>query len=235
MRAAGMGNAATTILVPVYNGAAFLPGLVAALRAQTASPARVLFVDDRSSDGSADVIRDLGCEVVVNDRNRGLYGSIPNALNLVSTDYTALIFQDDLPKPEYLTALSGVAAARPDAAFLWAAILPHCADFDFLLRAIRAATFLYYERPLMQIRLHSAQASTGNLRTARDISERIDVMRDHLRLYSHDATLALRWRLFLDMSRAIALRCGSGIRRRQLGTTLAAARNFADAFRLLTS
>lgn len=283
--------AEVTVLIPVYNGAAFLADLVAAIRAQTAIPARILFVDDRSSDGSADIIRALGYGVVLNEINLGLYASISRAISSISTAYTALIFQDDLPRADYLESLCNVARAHPAVAFLWAAIdvvsdgntetpgldtgrveiiepsvskwrnvlrrgtfwtisgslsrtedlrrygfrsdLPHCADFDFLLRAIRHATFAYLERPLMRIRLHVAQASSENLRRASDISERFAVICDHLRLYSQDASFALRWRLFLGGATTIAFRSAGAIRHRRPATAWAALGNVPALLRIL--
>lgn len=284
-------GADVTVVVPVYNGAGFVLGLIEALRAQSARPARILFVDDGSSDGSANIIRGLGHEIVFNDRNLGLYGSISNVLRLITTEYTALIFQDDLPAPHYLAGLGAVARQYPEAAFLWSGIdvigdeakrrvgsdtgrvevirpgvdrwrsvlrrgtfwtisgsfsrterlreypfrsdLPHCADFDFLLRAIREQTFVYYERPLMSIRLHEAQSSSANLRRAIDISERLAVIRNHLRVHAEDTTMLLRFRLFLDAIKSIALRSAGAVRRRRLATALAAVCTLPSAVRLL--
>ncbi len=64
--------------------------------------------------------------------------------------------------------------------------LPHCGDYEWLLRAIRAESFLYYERSLAELRLHSLQASASNLRRAVDVAERYKILRDNLLLYADE-------------------------------------------------
>ena len=70
--------------------------------------------------------------------------------------------------------------------------LPHCGDYEWLLRAIRRAEFIFYERPLVEIRLHSGQASTGNLRSARDLDEQLQVLRENFSRHPDDAVWGQR-------------------------------------------
>ncbi|HBY61452.1 MAG TPA: hypothetical protein DEH78_16645 [Solibacterales bacterium] len=64
--------------------------------------------------------------------------------------------------------------------------LPHCGDYEWLLRAIREVLFVYWEYPLVDIRLHEGQASTGNLRSAQDVVEAYGIVRDNFRAYPGD-------------------------------------------------
>jgi glycosyltransferase involved in cell wall biosynthesis len=70
--------------------------------------------------------------------------------------------------------------------------LPHCADYDFLLRALREDVFLYFESPLVRIRCHDGQASAGNLAKSLDFVERLSIYRDHRSRFRTDFNLLLR-------------------------------------------
>jgi glycosyltransferase involved in cell wall biosynthesis len=83
--------------------------------------------------------------------------------------------------------------------------LPHCGDYEWLLRSLRRAVFLYYEMPLVDIREHPAQASARNLHSALDIVESYRVIEDALACHPGDvpfaASLQLAWRRFRLVSR----------------------------------
>jgi glycosyltransferase involved in cell wall biosynthesis len=71
--------------------------------------------------------------------------------------------------------------------------LPHCADFEFLLRAVRVSTFLYYEHPLVTIRIHEGQASARNLTALVDMRERLVIFSEQLRMF--EPAQEARWRI----------------------------------------
>ncbi len=91
--------------------------------------------------------------------------------------------------------------------------LPHCADFELLLRGLRSDTFLYFERPLVNIREHAGQASTRNLAESKDIIEALEVRREQLRLWRPDVNFALRLHLFLHWIDLIFRRAVGQVRR----------------------
>jgi len=70
--------------------------------------------------------------------------------------------------------------------------LPHCADYDFLLRAIREETFLYLEKSLTKIRAHDGQASAHNLAKSLDLLERAMIYSEQKRKFPGDFDLSLR-------------------------------------------
>jgi len=91
---------------------------------------------------------------------------------------------------------------------------PHCGDFEWLLRAARHAHFLYYERSLMELRVHQRQASAINLLQGRDVQEAYIIIRDNLRTHGGDIsgweTLSICLRRAKDIATKIlaALRHG---------------------------
>jgi glycosyltransferase involved in cell wall biosynthesis len=71
--------------------------------------------------------------------------------------------------------------------------LPHCADYDWFLRAVRTSCFLYYEKPLMRLRQHATQASAQNIATGRDIREYWSVIAENVA--SHGSEISPRERV----------------------------------------
>jgi len=61
---AGADASDTTVVIPARNEAGTLPALLASLRSQSAPPARVIVVDDDSSDGTAEIARAHGADVI---------------------------------------------------------------------------------------------------------------------------------------------------------------------------
>jgi hypothetical protein len=94
--------------------------------------------------------------------------------------------------------------------------LPHCADYELLLRALRAERFLYLERALVNIRVHDRQASAGNLGKSIDLSERIRVVAENLSRSSQDVNTRFRIWLLFQFVRQIARRALAQISRRRV-------------------
>lgn len=88
-----------TVIIPAYNASRTLDDAVASLRRQTRPPARVLLVDDGSTDGTGDLARQLGLEVV-RQENQGPGAACNHALAHVDTPLTAYLDADDLWLPE---------------------------------------------------------------------------------------------------------------------------------------
>jgi glycosyltransferase involved in cell wall biosynthesis len=89
--------------------------------------------------------------------------------------------------------------------------LPHCGDYDWLLRAIRKIRFLYYERPLIDLRSHSGQASAGNLARGQDVAESYFVLRKNVERYGDDLGLRARLALSFDRTWLVAIRMGGAL------------------------
>jgi GT2 family glycosyltransferase len=85
-----------SVVVPVWNGRRWLPGLLGSLRAQTVAPAEVIAVDNGSTDGSREWLAEHAPEVRVLELghntgfahavNRGIEAAVQEAVALVNTD-----------------------------------------------------------------------------------------------------------------------------------------------------
>ena len=105
-----------SVALCTYNGASFLRDQLASIAAQTRLPDELVVCDDRSEDGTIDIIDDLRLKVQIPVRlsiNAERLGSTRNferAIGLCAGDIIALADQDDIWLPEKL--------ARVEAAFL---------------------------------------------------------------------------------------------------------------------
>jgi GT2 family glycosyltransferase len=100
-------------VVPNWNGARWLPGCLASLRAQDRPFDAIVVVDNGSTDGSADglgpdvrVVR-LGC-------NRGFAAAANRGIAEARTDFVALVNSDVELEPDWLAGMLGAAADGDD-------------------------------------------------------------------------------------------------------------------------
>ncbi len=100
-----------TVVLPVYNGAAYLEAQIDSILAQDGVTLRLIAVDDGSQDGSAALLRRLSqqhpaLEVIANETNFGLMRTLARLLAMVepSDGYIALADQDDVWDRDKLSA-----------------------------------------------------------------------------------------------------------------------------------
>ncbi|WP_280385334.1 glycosyltransferase family 2 protein [Nocardia wallacei] len=98
------------VIILTYNSARLLPDAVASVRAQTiADQARLIIIDNASTDDTLTVARDLGIEpdnLIANPVNVGFAAAVNQAASAGSGDYVALLNPDAaLGDPKCLEAL----------------------------------------------------------------------------------------------------------------------------------
>ena len=104
------------VVVPNRDGRRWLPGLVESLRAQTRAAARVVVVDDGSSDDSVAWLLAEGIEVVRRQTGDGFAAAVNDGFAAVGDcDAVALLNTDVVLAPDWLQRLGEVLAAAPDA------------------------------------------------------------------------------------------------------------------------
>ncbi len=93
-----------SVVIPMYNAAAYLQDCLDSVLAQTYKNIEVIAVDDGSPDHCADIIR--ACDdprvTLVQQRNRGLAGARNTGICRASGDYIAFLDSDDMWRPEKL-------------------------------------------------------------------------------------------------------------------------------------
>ncbi len=94
----------STIVIPNYNGAAYLENCLASLREE---PARVILVDNGSTDGSRELVREKFPEVqlMALDKNYGFCTAVNRGMEASRTTYVILLNNDTTAEPGFVRAL----------------------------------------------------------------------------------------------------------------------------------
>jgi GT2 family glycosyltransferase len=111
--------ARAAVVIPTWNGAHFLAGSLASLAEQT-HPADIIVVDNASTDGTAELVRERFPDVmlIALDANRGFAGAVNVGLERAladGADYVALLNNDALAEADWLARLVETAEAHPEA------------------------------------------------------------------------------------------------------------------------
>lgn len=94
-----------TIGMPIYNAGRYLRLAVVSILQQTFTNWELIIIDDGSSDGATENIRDLvdpRVKIVQDGSNRGLAARLNQAVNMARGRYFARMDQDDISYPERL-------------------------------------------------------------------------------------------------------------------------------------
>lgn len=83
-----------SVLVPCYNAARHIGKVVTALHAQTRAPDEIIVVDDKSTDESVTLLRQLPVRLICHDRNQGPARARNTALHAAQGDVVLFIDSD---------------------------------------------------------------------------------------------------------------------------------------------
>ena len=96
-----------SVIIPVYNGGAFLQDALQCIRQQEYEPLEVIVVDDGSTDGSSEIAKSFGGGVTcVRQQNRGAAAARNHGLRLARGNLIAFLDADDLWPLGMLTLLA---------------------------------------------------------------------------------------------------------------------------------
>lgn len=101
----GKGSCRVSVVIPCFNGEAYIGQAVSSVLSQTFPDLEVIVVDDRSSDGSRGVVRSIGdsrVRLIEHEVNRGISASRNTGIRHARGEYIAFLDQDDYWHPEKL-------------------------------------------------------------------------------------------------------------------------------------
>jgi glycosyltransferase involved in cell wall biosynthesis len=111
LRLAGIFRPKVSVVIPNYNYARYLPARIASILQQTYRPYEIIFLDDRSTDDSVKVVRellaksDIPYRIVENEVNRGCYAQWLAGIGLCRGDLVWIAEADDTCEPRLLEKL----------------------------------------------------------------------------------------------------------------------------------
>ena len=113
-----------TVVIPCFNYGHYLPLAVGSVLEQPGVDVEVIIIDDASTDGSADVARDLAARdertrTIAHSANRGHIATYNEGLEQATGDYVVLLSADDALTPGALGRATALMEARPSVAFTY--------------------------------------------------------------------------------------------------------------------
>lgn len=206
-----------TVLMPVYNTAAYLREAVESILGQTFADFEFIAVDDGSTDGSVAVLEEYAAidgrlRVIVNDRNHGIVYTLNRGLDAASGEFIARMDSDDIALPDRLERQIRVMVVDPSIAALGGAV-SYIDERGHDLGVVRASVpdeDLLFGTPLLHPTVVMRRSALGPLR----YEERFRLAEDYhlwLRLAKVGRLAALpetvlRYRLSPGASRVRSLR-----------------------------
>lgn len=187
--AARLGTADLTIIVPAFNEAASIADTVRSLQTQTLAPARIIVVDDFSTDDTGQIAFGLGADVLRPESNTGSKAGAQNlALAVTTTEYVMAVDADTVLAPDAVALVFDALTQDPNIAAACGYVVPQ--RVRTLWERGRYVEYLYsfayakrvqdfYRRPLISSGCFSVYrtdvlTSVGGWRT-RTITEDMDL------------------------------------------------------------
>ena len=95
----------TTIIIPNYNGLAFMEPCFESLEKQTMKDFKILVVDNGSTDGSVEWLKEHEIPSIFLPENTGFSGAVNVGIKAADTPYVILLNNDTKVAPHYVEAL----------------------------------------------------------------------------------------------------------------------------------
>ncbi|MGE0489841.1 MAG: glycosyltransferase family 2 protein [Vulcanimicrobiota bacterium] len=112
-----------SVVIPVYNGEAYLGEAIESMLAQTRPADEILVVDDGSTDHSAAVAESYPAVTVLRQANAGHLAARNLGLKTATGDLVALLDADDRSRPQRLALQLAAFGARPETAVCFGQVL----------------------------------------------------------------------------------------------------------------
>lgn len=99
------GEPRVTVIIPNYNGLSFMEPCMAALGKQRCRDFDILVVDNGSTDGSGQWLRERGIPAIFLETNTGFSGAVNAGIRAAKTPYVLLLNNDTEPEPDFVGEL----------------------------------------------------------------------------------------------------------------------------------
>ena len=103
-----------TIIIPNYNGLKFMEPCFRALDSQKSEDYRILVVDNGSTDGSVEWLKEHRVPTIFLETNTGFSGAVNVGIRAADTPYVILLNNDTEPDPLYVEEMIRAIEASPD-------------------------------------------------------------------------------------------------------------------------
>lgn len=115
-----MTHAAISVVMPLYNKAAYVRRSIASVLSQTLPPRELIIVDDGSTDAGPSIAAGLSSPLVriVHQSNRGPGSARNRGLQTATSQWVALLDADDIWLPNHLEEIDKLARAFPSAGLI---------------------------------------------------------------------------------------------------------------------
>jgi glycosyltransferase involved in cell wall biosynthesis len=110
-------NPTITVLMPVYNGAMYLPEAIDSILQQTYEDFEFLIIDDGSMDQSVRIINsydDPRIRLIKNEHNLGLVSTLNKGIDLAKGEFIARMDCDDISLPERFEKQMALMSQHPE-------------------------------------------------------------------------------------------------------------------------
>ncbi len=98
-----------SIIIPNYNGSAFIDGCMTALKRQTEKNFEIIMADNGSEDDSISIFekyRDMNIRCIKLDKNYGFSKAVNEGIKAAEADYVILLNNDTIPGKHFVEALT---------------------------------------------------------------------------------------------------------------------------------
>ncbi len=103
----------TTIIIPNYNGLNFMEPCFEALKKQTKKDYKILVVDNGSTDGSVEWLKEHNIPSIFLPENTGFTGAVNVGIKAADTPYVILLNNDTTVDPHYLEYMERAISRSP--------------------------------------------------------------------------------------------------------------------------
>lgn len=116
-----------SVCIPTYNQGEYIEQTVRSAYSQSILPFEVIVTDDRSTDNTAEILKQLAREfetlkVITHPENMGMVGNTNFCLRQASGDFIVKLDSDDYLLPDYIKLLSELLERYPDAGYAHASV-----------------------------------------------------------------------------------------------------------------